>query len=601
MDRPAPNAENCGTAAALSRRDRLLLAAYCTLLFGLSLVGGRPLTMHEGVLPETSREMAIDRDWIIPKNGGRPWMENPPLPQWITVAIGAVCGGCDRVWVVRIGPALAATLIVVLLANMAARWFGRHVGVLSGIVLATTYEFTQYAWLAEDEIYLCALCTLAVDAFTRTEFFRGDSAAPGSRNPFGMRPWSLVWLFVALGLTNLAKGILFGAVMAGAPMLGFLLWNRDLRRIGFYIWFCGIVVFLLLVAVWPLAAIWRIPEAADVWKFDHVGRLDGSYTDLSQPWYYYLKVLPGNLAPWTLLVPFGMYVTHRKALFERYSPERFLWCWALLPIVVFSVPSGKHHHYLLQCTAPWAVLAARSLPWLHAQIQAWPARRRNPLNSLATLVVPGECALWLLRNRIGGPAWLVPTLLAIWPVVAVGFSWATAHRRGAVAATILMAVVTLGFVVGHLYAGAYADQCIEDTKFLQAVPGKVPGGQPILVNADLHCLDECRIQFYIGDRARALHNLTFLADERLPSSLYLISRAEDEVELAQYGNTEIVSQSSRSRRERSPGSRLTLFHLRLRDDLPRFPATEIRVTPMQAMGRAAGPFLGKSVSEGVRR
>jgi hypothetical protein len=332
-----------------------------------------------------------------------------------------------------------------------------------------------------------------------------------------------------------------------------------------------------------------------------VGRLDGSYTDLSQPWYYYLKVLPGNLAPWALVVPLAMYATHRQALFSRYSPERFLWCWALLPIAVFSIPSGKHHHYLLQCTAPWAVLTARTLPWLHAQILTWPARMRNPLNSLVTLVLPGECALWLLRHRIAGPAWLVPALFVVWPVVVVVFSWATAHRRGVVAATGLVSVITLGFVVGHLYAGAYADQCIEDTKFLQSVPGKVPGGQPILVNCDLHCLDECRIQFYLGNRAKALHNLTFLADDRLPSSVYLISRAEDEAELMKYGAAETISRSSRSRRERSPGHRLTLFHLRLRDDLPRYPESEIRVTPMQAMGRAQGPFLGQASRESVLR
>jgi hypothetical protein len=191
--------------------------------------------------------------------------------------------------------------------------------------------------------------------------------------------------------------------------------------------------------------------------------------------------------------------------------------------------------------------------------------------------------------------------MAAWPVVAVGFSWATAHRRGAVAATGLVTVVTLGFVGGHLYAGAYADQCIEDTKFLQAVPGKVPGDQPILVNTDLHSLDECRIQFYLGERAQALHNLTFLADDQLPPSVYLVSRAEDETRLAQYGAPEVVSQSNRSRRERSAGSRLTLFHLRLRDDLPRFSATGMRVTPMQAMGRAEGPFLGEVPSDIIRR
>jgi 4-amino-4-deoxy-L-arabinose transferase-like glycosyltransferase len=73
--------------AGLSRQDFLGLALCCLAFFGFSLVGGRPLTMHEGVLPQSAREMARDHDWVVPKNGGRPWLESPPLPQWCTVAI----------------------------------------------------------------------------------------------------------------------------------------------------------------------------------------------------------------------------------------------------------------------------------------------------------------------------------------------------------------------------------------------------------------------------------------------------------------------------------------------------------------------------------
>ena len=91
---------------ALRRTDYLLLASFCLLFFGFSLVGGRPLSMHEGVLPQTAREMLSDHDWVVPKNGGRPWLESPPLPQWITVGIASVIGRCDEVWIVRIGPAL---------------------------------------------------------------------------------------------------------------------------------------------------------------------------------------------------------------------------------------------------------------------------------------------------------------------------------------------------------------------------------------------------------------------------------------------------------------------------------------------------------------
>ena len=585
---------------SLGRWGTALLLTYCLLFFGLSLVGGRPLTMHEGVLPETAREMSLDHDWIIPKNGGRPWMENPPLPQWITVAIGACLGGCDRVWVTRIGPALAATLAVWLTARMAARWFGRGVGLLSGMVLATTYEFTQYAWLAEDEIFLCALCTLAIHAFVVLEFDPRGQVSNGGFQPLGGRPAAFLWLFVAVGLTNLAKGLMFGPVMVGVPMAGYLLWNRDWRRISHYLWAWGFLTFAVIMLAWPIAAMWRLPEVVDLWHYDHVGRLDGSYVDLTEPWWYYLKVLPTNLAPWTLLVPLAFWSSSSAAWRERASPERFLWCWAVLPVVVFSIPTGKHHHYLLHCTAPFSVLVARALPLVHAQIQSWPKHLRNPWNSLATLVVPGEVALWLWGHKLPGGGAVAGALMLAWPLLVVWFSWSTAQPSRRLAAAGLLSTVTLGFVGGHVLAGRYVDQCIEDTVFLRQIPQHVPPQEPVLVNADLQCLDEFRIQFYLGARSRVLHNLTFLADDQLANRVYLVTRAEHEPLLNEYGSPTLLSQSLRSRREKDPGRRLSLYQLDLRSDLPRHSTTGIKVTPMQSQSRAPGPFLGSHVESALR-
>src|SRR5262245_32271902 len=107
------------SAGTLRRTDYGLLIAFCALIFGNAFLGGRPLTMHESVLAQSSREMLASGDWLVPTSGGRPWLERPPLPQWITVGIAALCGGCDREWVVRIGPVLAGTWAVLVTAWLA--------------------------------------------------------------------------------------------------------------------------------------------------------------------------------------------------------------------------------------------------------------------------------------------------------------------------------------------------------------------------------------------------------------------------------------------------------------------------------------------------
>ena len=580
-------------AGRLQRADCLLLIAFCLLFFGFSLIGGRPLSMHEGVLPQSAREMLADHDWVIPKNGGRPWLESPPLPQWTTVAIASLFGRCDAVWIVRIGPALVATLAVLLVAWMAAGWFGRTIGVLSGLVLATCYEFAQYAWLAEDEIFLCAIVTSAVALFIRTEFFHGDSADPAvSHHFFGRRPLRLLAFFVVLGLTNLAKGILFGTVITLVPIAGFLIWNGNLRRITYYCWFWGWLAFAGVAAAWPLAAWVRYPDVVELWLFDHVGRLDGGYQALSEPFWYYIKVLPSEIAPWTVVIPLGLWLTRTRALGTRYSAERFLWCWAVLTPLVFSIPSGKHHHYLLHCLAPWAVLAAPALVWLHTWIRSWPARWQNPWNGLVTMGLPVDLILWLSRGKIQGPDWLVLSLMVVWPLCAVALAWALVQPRGRLAAGALFATVAAAFCGGHVYAGRFADQCREDTLFLTRVRQTVPAGHPLLVNTNMGSLDEFRIQFYLDEQAIPLHNLSFLADERIPGSdAFVIARMGDAPLIEQFGTAQVVLQSTRTRREKSSADRLTLFHLHYSEPT-RLSSKDVHISPMQVMGRAEGPYLG---------
>jgi hypothetical protein len=46
--------------------------------------------------------------------------------------------------------------------------------------------------------------------------------------------------------------------------------------------------------------------------------------------------------PWPAFALLGMGLTARQAYGGRSSPEQFLWCWAVLPPLVFSIPEGQH-------------------------------------------------------------------------------------------------------------------------------------------------------------------------------------------------------------------------------------------------------------------
>lgn len=604
----------------LSRRDVGTLIGYCVLLFGIAIISNRPLTLHECVLPQTARSMYADRDFVIPKINGQtaehaatgmpvePWVESPPLPQWITVLLATPFGRCDSVGIVRIGPMLVGTCVVLMTAWMAALWFGRSLGLLAGLVLSTTLEFTRYSWLAEDEIYLCGIVTTVVALFVKTEFGGGQAplAMAGQSwlrsmltTLFGSRSLWFTAFFIALGATNLVKGLAFGTVMASIACCAFLVLSLDPQRISKYIWVWGIVLFLAVMFAWPLAAYSRYPDAFDVWHFDLFGRLRGSYKEINEPIWYYPVNLLWMLLPWTFVIPLGLFATRTAAWRDRTSPERFLWCWAFLVPMVFSIPGGKHHHYMLHALAPWAILGALGIRELRAQVVKWPRWLTHPATSALGYGIPAAVALTFLGSKVPGPNWLPVLLMCAIPLVAGVVSFAIIDKQAWRAGALAFAILFCCYIGGHFFAAEHIDSNRHDVTFLRSVRQRVETEKlPILIDMSANSFHGMMGLFYMPDDAVLLHNPSFLGAAEITSpEVFVVAMESLKNEIGAWGTVEAIETSRRIPRARTSKDRLTLFRLKFEDGIVRRPAHNIRVTPMQAMNRTVGPFLSPQLAE----
>lgn len=514
-----------------------MLLPLCLILFGWSLLGGRPLTMHEAVLPQTAREMLANGDWTTPTSGGRPWLERPPLPQWIVATAMWMTGRNDAEWTVRLPSILVATAIVLLTAWISGVFFGSEVGMRSGLLLATSFEFVSYAWLAEQDIYLCLLTTATMAMFVRLEFVVPSNDSTSGF--FGGRSWGHAAFFVLLGATNLAKGLLFGMAMVGIPIAAYLIFVRR-SHLKQFMWIWGWLLTIAVGVAWPIAAWQRFPDVLDLWRFDHVGRLDGSYTAINEPWWYYGPALASALAPWSLAALGGIaYLIRNRYGWipadESSSREArgLCACWAFGPLVVFSFAAGKHHHYLLPILPAWAMLATLGFRRFAAWVRARGVQASGKRRTLA----------------------------------------------------IVMAATAIIYMTIYTKALPASDQCVEDTAFLKSIAADTQSAGPIFVNADIGSMDCFRMLFYLRNRGQLIHNLDYLLDERLrANSVCVLTRAADLEKLQALGQVRTLATSERSRRENSPLDRFTLFEVRFRNDLARREMPH-RISPMQAMGR----------------
>jgi 4-amino-4-deoxy-L-arabinose transferase-like glycosyltransferase len=581
--------------------DYLLMVLCCALLFGYVAISGKPLTLHEARLPECAREMLARHNWLMPMNGDRPWLERPPFPHWVMMSIAALIGQhCDNVWSVRLAPALMGLLIVLMVARITARWFGRGIGLMAGLVLATMFEFYDYSTLAEDDIFLAFLVLGAMALFVRMEFFADPSPAQRSWRFFGWRPWPVVGFFVLLGLTNLAKGPLVGAVMIVATLgVYFLLtaWQGARR----YLWFWGLLGAAVIAVSWHVYAHLRFPERGGGGYLANLRYDFSDTTEFDEPWWFYPPTLLGRAMPWTPAALVGLWVTARQAWRGRDRVLRFLWCWAIVPIIVLSIPHRKHHHYLVPCMAPWAILAALGLKPIAQTLFKSAVWARRPSFGLLLYGLPGTIALIVLlyfrklapmtdlRAQFESLIFLV--------ILLNGSIWLGYHGLWVKNGRWLLAAMLIGF--GGVFSWQQThlpDGTVADTNFLrQDVEGRVPANRLLAIDAAIGPLDFFRVQFYLRPDALLLHNLSYLRSDRIHADdAYVVARASDLAPLQTLGQAQMLARSPRKHQANVPG--LALFHLTFKPDLKRYPPPP--VSPMQAMMRAPGPDCGPALAEG---
>jgi 4-amino-4-deoxy-L-arabinose transferase-like glycosyltransferase len=572
----------------LRPRDFLLLAAYSLLLSAVPLCCERTFTVHETVGCVNIREMRADGDWVIPHYGGRPWLERPPLPFWLTQPFVSALGDVPAAY--RLPPALVALGCVLLAGWMASVWFGRGVGLLAGLILATIREFVQYSTGPESDMFLSGVVTVAIALFVHLEFRRRPAAGEGGFL-LGKRPPGLLAFFVALGLANLVKGLFFGDLMILLPVAAYLLPGRGMwALVRRYVWLPGWLAFAAAGSAWAATAYFRYPDIVDLWKSDYAGRLNAGY--MREPAWYYLAHLPWVLFPWTIAAFVGLGCTWRRALTEGRKPVRFLWCWAVVPVVAFSVPQGKHHHYLLHLLAPWAVLAAlgtlRLWQWLPSL--AW---LRRPWPILAAVALPGEVALLAAPLPPAVPAWLLPAALVVWPCVVLACWWIFSRPDWRLGMAGLFTLLVPAYGAAHLLMPLLEGRYAGDRAFVERVRAAVSAGARLLVLDACGPLDASWMLYYLPGRAELLHNATFLRDERHGEELYLITRRFHAPLLGEYGSIALQFESARSRDEwqaLGAQTRYGLYRLRLHAGLARAEGP-VYISPMQATGRAPGPEM----------
>lgn len=366
---PAPE----GSGQGIGKGDYLsilVLCALCLVLFFFRLGAGPLWDVDEGMHASTSKDMVLTGDWVTTRVNGENFYDKTVLFNWF-VSLSFVVFGFTE-FAARLPAAVLGLATVLMTYVFGRRWFGSRVGLLGGVILATSPEFIVLSRSVVHDISLTFFITLALYFYY---------AAFSSQR---YRRLNLMLFYAAAGLAVLAKGPI--GLLLPAMIIGlFLLARGRLDFVKEMALGWGALVFLLVAAPWFVLISIRNPDYVSYFFLkQNLGNfLSKSQSRHPRPFYYYVPALLGGMLPWSFFLPLAFLRSFAVRLRKVDDGVLFLLIWFLGIFLFFSSASSKLETYILPAFPAVALLIGRV--WHEAMMALTPRLRRALAWSLAPL------------------------------------------------------------------------------------------------------------------------------------------------------------------------------------------------------------------------
>ncbi|WP_304589982.1 glycosyl transferase [Burkholderia anthina] len=382
------------------------------------IVGHDPWKQDETYTFGIIRHMLATGDWIVPTNAGQPFLEKPPLYDWVAAAIAWLLGGMLPLHD-------AARLASVLFAALAFGFTARAARVAAGathgfdarvigpvalcagtlVVIKHTHDMmTDVALMAGTAIGFCGLLELVVARV------RGGADGYRAAARFG----------IGAGIALMSKGLFVPLVFGATAGMACVLYPACSTRAYARALALSAVVAAPFALIWPTALYLRSEALFVTWFWDNnVGRFFGFSVPMlgaenDKPLFVWRALLTTGFPVGPLAVAAiacGMLRGWRNPAIAL--PIAF----AAIGLVVLDVAATSRQLYILPFIGPLSLIAARCverLPaWLHT---GWDYGSRGLFGAFAILV----WGVWFVMSRDALPrdalAWLGRWLPLDWTI-----------------------------------------------------------------------------------------------------------------------------------------------------------------------------------------
>lgn len=294
--------------------------------------------LDEGIYAASLREMMNRGDAFLITFDGAPFLEKPILVYWVAwgfhiLGIGGELG-------LRLGSVLASIGTMWVSSWFARKHFGDNVGLWTLLILGSSCLFMGVGRMFMPDALLVFFLTCALLLFweslenVRLRWLSTSAAAFGAlaKGPVAPALYVALLAYVGLRLPERRKALKGGWILASMS-------------------------FVTILGLWyfPIAVSRGGEFFREFLLYQNIGRIIGADVHHRADFYFYVPVIILALAPFV----FAMVAAFRD---HRQKPvEAFLWAWAIIVFVLFSLAGSKLPHYILPCVPPLAILLSAAV------------------------------------------------------------------------------------------------------------------------------------------------------------------------------------------------------------------------------------------------
>jgi len=270
------------------------------------------------------------------------WNLKPPLGYWLLELSYCLVG--ESPLALRLPAAVCALATTALAMLLTRRVAGPRAAILAGIILATAFGFLAHHGARSGELDAPLALLLFLSLLLAPRLFDSRAARLG--------------MGLVLSLAFLLKS--FAILPYVAAVATYCLLTRGIS--SWRVWVLPLCISILVTATWAVAR--TIAEGSSefvrrMFVEDLLLRSTTAIDPVQASVWDYVGALFDRLAPWPLVVLIASSLSARFAS-RRLSGDFgiLLWCYCLIPLLLFTLARTHHSHYIIPLYPAWAILGA---------------------------------------------------------------------------------------------------------------------------------------------------------------------------------------------------------------------------------------------------